>query len=37
VPLRLVASTSKVLRLLEITGMTAIFPVHASVAEALSG
>lgn len=37
VPLRLVASSRKVLRPLEITGMTTAFPVYASVAEAVSG
>jgi anti-anti-sigma factor len=37
VPVRLVVSSRRVLRPLEITGMTAIFPVHASVEDALSG
>ena len=36
VPLRLVASSRRVLRPLEITGMTTVFPVYASVAEAVS-
>lgn len=36
VTLRLVASTSRVLRPLEITGMSMVFPVYASVAEAVS-
>jgi anti-anti-sigma factor len=37
VPLRLVASSRKVLRPLEITGMTTLFAVYASVTEAVSG
>jgi anti-anti-sigma regulatory factor len=36
VALRLVASSRKVLRPLEITGMTAAFPVYATVPEAVS-
>lgn len=36
VPLRLVASGPRVLRPLEITGMTTVFSVYASVAEAVS-
>jgi anti-anti-sigma factor len=36
VPLRLVACSPRVLRPLEITGMTTLFPVYASVAEAVS-
>lgn len=37
VPLRLVASSRRVLRPLEITGMTLAFRVYASVAEAVDG
>jgi anti-anti-sigma factor len=37
VALRLVASDRKVLRPLEITGMTTVLPVYASVADAVSG
>jgi anti-anti-sigma factor len=37
VSLRLVANTRKVLRPLEITGMTSVFPVRQTVAEAVSG
>ena len=36
VPLRLVASSRKVLRPLELAGMTAVFPVYATVAAAVA-